>query len=159
APDLAPTPEIAAAITDAIKEMKEFVAKIHAGEIRPQRSEAFYLVLLVGIGGSALGPQFLAQALGKPEDPMMIRFLDNTDPDGSARMLAEIDEILDQTLTIVVSKSGSTVETRNGMIEVAAAYRRAGLNFARHALAVTCAGSVLDRKAAHENWLASFPIW
>ncbi|MBI1826172.1 MAG: glucose-6-phosphate isomerase [Planctomycetes bacterium] len=159
APELAPTPVIAKSIDDAVEQIKVFAVKIHEGEIRPQRSEAFYIVLLVGIGGSALGPQFLAQALGKPDDPMMIRFLDNTDPDGIARTLAEMEEMLDQTLTIVVSKSGGTAETRNGMLEAAAAYRRAGLNFSRHAVAITCGESLLDQKAKNEDWLASFPIW
>jgi len=117
------------------------------------------VVLLVGIGGSALGPQLLADALGTPDDPMILRFIDNTDPDGIDRILGELDESLAATLTIVVSKSGGTKETRNGMMEVAAAYQRSGLDFAKHAVAITSRKSVLHKKATDEGWLATFPLW
>src|SRR5207245_2074452 len=63
----------------------------------------------------------------------------------------------DETLTVVISKSGGTKETRNGMLETKSAYERAGLTFARHAVAVTGVGSELD-KFAHD-WVARFPMW
>jgi glucose-6-phosphate isomerase len=59
----------------------------------------------------------------------------------------------------VISKSGGTKETRNGMLEAEAAYRRAGLEFAKHAVAVTVTGWDLDRHAAAQGWLARFPMW
>ncbi len=125
----------------------------------PERGDGFFVVLVIGIGGSVLGAQFVCEALGKSDDPMIVRFIDNTDPDGIDRTLEELDESLDQTLTLVISKSGDTKETRNGMVEVAAAYRRAGLNFARHAVAITREGSSLHQRAVGEHWLATFPMW
>ena len=90
---------------------------------------------------------------------MTIHFFDNTDPDGIARTLARLAGKLDETLVLVMSKSGGTPETRNGMLEAAAAYEGAGLDFAQHAVAVTMAGSKLDKTAERESWLARFPMW
>ncbi|MFQ5495435.1 MAG: glucose-6-phosphate isomerase, partial [Phycisphaerae bacterium] len=98
-------------------------------------------------------------ALGTTDDAMIVRFLDNTDPDGIDRTLAELDDALERTLTLVISKSGGTKETRNAMVEVQHAYRNAGLQFAPHAVAVTCEGSALCEKARSEKWLAVVPIW
>jgi glucose-6-phosphate isomerase len=60
------------------------------------------------------------------KDPMSIFFLDNTDPDGMDRVFAEIGTGLDQTLCMVISKSGGTKETRNGMIEAEAVFGAPG---------------------------------
>ena len=48
----------------------------------------------------------------------------------------------------MISKSGGTPETRNGMLEVQAACERQGVPFAPQAVAVTSAGSRLDRLAS-----------
>lgn len=159
APQLAPDAEITDDIVGTIDAVKRFARDIHDGTFTPQRGDGFYVVLWIGIGGSALGPQFLTDALSQPDAPLMMRFLDNTDPAGIDRTLAELGEMIEQTLTVVVSKSGGTRETRNGMIEVAAAYERAGLSFAKHAVAVTMDGSELHRQATAERWLRTFPMW
>jgi glucose-6-phosphate isomerase len=159
APELAPDPATRGAIEQTVTAVTAFADNVHAGRVKPQREEAFYIVLVVGIGGSALGPQFVSDALGTTDDPIIVRFLDNTDPDGIDRTLAELDEALAQTLTVVVSKSGGTKETRNGMIEATEAYRRGGLSFPAHAVAVTCDGSPLHQKAVSERWLGTFPMW
>src|SRR5450759_107355 len=88
-------------------------------------------------------------------------FFDNTDPDGMAREFARIAVAggLAETLTVVISKSGGTKETRNGMLVAAAAYGEAGLSFPRQAVAVTGAGSELDGVAVRGHWLARFPMW
>jgi glucose-6-phosphate isomerase len=158
-PSRAPEPEIRQKIENSVTDMKRFMGDVLTGAIVPERGDAFYVVLVLGIGGSALGPQFVCDALGNSDDPMMVRFIDNTDPDGIHRVLAELDDMLEQTLTVVVSKSGTTIETRNAMLEVAEAYRGRGLHFARHASAVTCEGSGLDQKARKEKWLRVFPLW
>ena len=158
-PKLSPSAGIRDAIEKAQADVRRFAVAVHEGAIAPQRGDAFDVVLVVGIGGSTLGPQLLSDALGTAEDPLLIRFIDNTDPDGIDRTLADLDDLLERTLTIVVSKSGGTIETRNGMLEVAAAYRRAGLDFHRHAVAVTSDGSKLHDKAVKEKWLATFPMW
>jgi glucose-6-phosphate isomerase len=115
----------------------------------------FETVLQVGIGGSALGPQLLADALSG--NGLALAFLDNTDPEGIDRTLADLD--LARTLVLVVSKSGGTKETRNAMIEVQAACVAQGLDFASRAVAVTGVGSKLDDLAVEQGWLARFPLW
>lgn len=158
-PERAPRPEIRDEITRAFQSIKDFVFAVHAGKIAPRKRGRFSRLLCVGIGGSALGPQLLSEALGTPADVMKLFFLDNTDPDGIDRVLDSLQPHLDDTLTIVLSKSGGTIETRNGMIEVMHAYRNAGLIFERHAAAVTGAGSLLHATAKRDGWLAVFPLW
>lgn len=159
APELAPGEEMAAEIRETVARVIDFSARVHRGEIRPPRAERFERVLVVGIGGSALGPQFVADALGSEADLLRPSFLDNTDPDGIDRVLAGIGDELDRTLTIVISKSGGTPETRNGMLETLQAYREKGLGFGPHAVAVTQNGSKLDRFADREGFLERFPLW
>jgi glucose-6-phosphate isomerase len=157
-PYLAPTKEISQDIERTKVAIKDFAARVHRGEIAPQKGGRFTRLLLIGIGGSALGPQFIADALGTADDPMKLYFFDNTDPDGMDRVLSQIGDSLRETLTLVVSKSGGTKETRNGMLEAARAYERAGLAFPRHAAAITGEGSELDRLATEQGWLARFPM-
>ncbi|HKM55054.1 MAG TPA: glucose-6-phosphate isomerase [Isosphaeraceae bacterium] len=160
APELAPQPEIAREIRETLASVQAFAAKVHSGEIKPQKAPRFTRVLSVGIGGSALGPMFVADALGSPgTDRMQPHFVDNTDPEGIARELARIGNALDETIVVVMSKSGSTPETRNGMLAVAAGYECQGLDFASHAVAVTGAGSKLDQQVQKQGWLARFPMW
>jgi glucose-6-phosphate isomerase len=156
--ELAPTAELRADIDETNKRIREFAANVHSGKIAPERGKRFEHLLLVGIGGSALGPQFIADALGRANDPLDIYFFDNTDPDGFDRVLARLGERLATTLTVVISKSGGTKETRNGMVEAAEAYKKARLDFGRHAVAVTGPGSELDRHADKDGWLARFPM-
>lgn len=159
-PELAPDPAIAAAIRETVKRVTAFAADVHAAAVTAPGGRPFRNVLVIGIGGSALGPQFVADALGGPNDRMRPFFFDNTDPDGMDRVLETLGgDGLAETLAIVISKSGGTKETRNGMLEAEAAYRRAGLDFSRHAVAVTGAGSELDRTAEAGGWLCRFPMW
>ena len=158
-PSLAPTQAIRQEIEDTLKSIQVFAAEIHGGTVQGE-SGRFKNVLIIGIGGSALGPQFVANALGHPaKDRMRIFFFDNTDPDGMERVIAQIGAELGQTLCVVISKSGGTKETRNGMLEAKAAYERNGLNFARHVVAVTGANSELDQFSVRSGWLRRFPMW
>ncbi len=159
-PERAPAPDITREIKDTIQAIKDFSFSVHTGKIAPRKRARFHTMLVIGIGGSALGPQFIADALGRPgADKIRPFFLDNTDPDGIERVLALIGKDLQDTLTIVISKSGGTIETRNGMLEVAAAYKKAGLSFERKAVAVTGVGSKLYETAKKDAWLSIFPMW
>ena len=159
APKLAPDAAIAAEIQTTLVALKDFAGKVHSGQIAGPAGR-FENVLVVGIGGSALGPQFVAQALGEPRaDRMRVFFFDNTDPDGMDQTLDAIGDGLSRTLAVVISKSGGTAETRNGMVEAAAAFKAAGLDPARHFVAVTGAGSKLEKTAIAEGWIARFPMW
>ncbi len=159
APERAPESGIRREIEDTLQAIKDFAFTVHAAKINPRKRARFTRILSIGIGGSALGPQFVADALGTHKDLMKPHFLDNTDPDGIERVLTEIGKDLDDTLTIVISKSGGTIETRNGMLEVAEAYKKLNLSFERHAVAITGVGSTLDNLAKKDSWIARFPMW
>ncbi|MFI4861455.1 MAG: glucose-6-phosphate isomerase [Phycisphaerales bacterium JB063] len=158
-PRLAPTDTIARQVRKALKDIKQFANDVHAGKLGPQSGKKFTDVLQVGIGGSALGPQLVADCLGTAKDKLNVHFMDNTDPDGIQRTLAQLKTRLRSTVVLVVSKSGGTPETRNGMLETKAAFENAGLDFAKHAVAVTGEGSKLDKFAKKNKWLARFPMW
>jgi glucose-6-phosphate isomerase len=156
---LAPSPELSAAITGTLSSIKSFALKVHSGDIVGPKGR-FTQLLVIGIGGSALGPQLVHHALGQPgSDRMAVHFFDNTDPDGMDLVLGQIGEDLPFTLAVVISKSGGTAETRNGMLEASTAFKAVGLNPAEHMVAVTGEGSKLDEIAVAEGWLARFPMW
>jgi glucose-6-phosphate isomerase len=156
--DLAPTDELKRDIIDTQQQILDFQAKIHSGAIHPPNAEKFTDILSIGIGGSALGPQFVAQALAPLDAPLAIHFLDNTDPAGIDRIIGQLGDRLKTTLVSVISKSGGTPETRNGMLEVQKVYRDRGLDFAAHAFAITGKNSTLETIAHREGWLATFPM-
>ncbi len=159
APELAPTPALTSEITSTLAAIKDFATKVHTGAIAGPKGK-FKHLLVIGIGGSALGPQFVAHALGQPrKDRLAVSFFDNTDPDGIDYVLAGLRGQLAKTLVVVISKSGGTAETRNGMLEAAAAFSAAQLNHAKHFVAVTGVDSKLDVTATKEGWLARFPMW
>ncbi len=158
-PSLAPTAELRTEIENTIAAIKKFASSVHGGTIENASGGKFQHILSIGIGGSALGPQFIAAALGATTDPLDIFFFDNTDPDGFDRVFSKIGNELGRTLVVVISKSGGTKETRNGMVEAEARFKAAGLNFSRHAIAITGAGSDLDKHAKDNGWLARFPMW
>ncbi len=151
-------PKIAQEITETNASLVKFVAAVHTGE-KVGSAGKFENVLHIGIGGSALGPQFIADALGNQHDKLRMYFFDNTDPDGIDRTLQALGDGLGRTLVTVVSKSGGTAETRNGMLEARLAFEKQGVQFAPNAVAITQAGSKLDQQAASEGWLARFPLW
>ncbi len=159
APQLAPTPEISSEITNTLAAVKNFAAKVHGGEIAGPKGR-FKHLLVIGIGGSALGPQLVHHALGHPrKDKLAVTFFDNTDPDGIDYTLGALRNQLAKTLVVVISKSGGTAETRNGMLEAIAAFKAAGLDYPKQFVAVTGAGSKLDQTAQNEGWLARFAMW
>jgi glucose-6-phosphate isomerase len=158
-PALAPTKTIQKEIEDTLAAIKAFAAEVHAGTVHGAKGP-FKNLLVIGIGGSALGPQFVSHALTHPgSDKLAIYFFDNTDPDGMDLVLGEIGKQLGETLCVVISKSGGTKETRNGMLEAKAAYERAGLDFGLHAVAVTGALSELDNYSKANHFLKRFPMW
>jgi glucose-6-phosphate isomerase len=156
--DLAPTPELREAITAPLAGLKKFAAQVHSGEITSPSGSPFKQLLLIGIGGSALGPQLVAEALGT-HAKLPIFFFDNTDPSGMDAVLEKIKPLgLTNTLVLVISKSGGTPETRNGMLEAEAAWKAAKRDFGKHAVAVTGIGSKLHQYATAQGFITSFPM-
>ncbi len=157
-PALAPTPELKQAISAPLAALKAFASAVLSGKITTPAGTPFAQVLLIGIGGSALGPQLVSEALGQRAQ-LPLYFFDNTDPAGIDSVLSKLTKTgLARTLVLVISKSGGTPETRNGMLEAQAAYTAAGLDFGRHAVAVTGTGSQLDQFATRQQFIATFPM-
>ncbi|MCL5098152.1 MAG: glucose-6-phosphate isomerase [Candidatus Omnitrophica bacterium] len=157
-PAKAPNNTIRQQIESNLEHILQFAAQVHSGAVCGANGPFQYL-LVIGIGGSALGPQFVSHALGHPNhDKLQPFFIDNTDADGIEAVLNTIPD-LGKTLCLVVSKSGKTIETRNGMLETKHAYEQAGITFEKHAVAITGENSQLDQVALHDRWLARFPMW
>ncbi len=151
---IAPTAELRAKIDEPLAALKAFAADVLEGRVLAPNGKKFSTCLVIGIGGSALGPELVADAL--PAQGLEMRFLDNTDPDGMYRVLDTLP--LAETLAVVISKSGGTPETRNGMVCARQYFAGKGLSFARQAVAVTGVGSTLDKVAVSEGWIKRFPM-
>jgi glucose-6-phosphate isomerase len=95
-------------------------------------------VILCGMGGSSLGPEVIAQTFSK-----QLFVLDSTDPNYVAHALA-FD--LAQSVVVVSSKSGSTIETASQRALFEGAFKDAGLNPVDHMVFVTDPGSPLDKQ-------------
>ncbi len=149
--ELSPTDKIKQEIDGLLVEVSEFVRKIDAGTILSSAGKAYQTILLIGIGGSALGPQFIARAL-QYKSKRKLFFFDNTDPEGFEDTLNLIGD-LDTTLVLVITKSGGTPETANGWKVAEYAFAEQGLKFAPNAVAVTMPDSKLEKIAKEESWL------
>ncbi len=153
APETAPTVHQAKDIGETAEDVRIFADKVLSGEITAEGGERFTHLIHIGIGGSALGPRMLVDALS--ESGLKTGFLDNIDPDGIARVLGRVP--LRSTLFTVASKSGSTAEPMNALALVESELTRHGLQTESRFVALTVAGSKLDKRAA--SWLARFYLW
>ncbi|MCL2816831.1 MAG: glucose-6-phosphate isomerase [Clostridiales bacterium] len=160
APHLAPDASAAQAVSRTQERVKELARAILQGSLKPPKAPRFRQFLLIGIGGSMLGAQLLAEA-GAPAPSGCLRpfFLDNTDPDGMDRLFRELLPDLEATLVIVASKSGRTMETQNGLKETAALFASRDLRLAEQAVCISLEGSLLQQAALEQNWLACLPVW
>ena len=157
-PGIAPNEKLRDAITKPLAALRKFAVDVHSGTIIPPGGGRFQQILLIGIGGSALGPQLVAEAIGA-QARMPLFFFDNTDPAGMDAVLAKLAATgLAHTLVIVISKSGGTAETRNGMLEAKAAWENANLDFGSHCVAITQGGSLLAKFAEEHHFITSFPM-
>ena len=134
----------------------EFAKKVHAGEITNEAGEKFTTAVQIGIGGSDLGPRALyialenwAKATGNFK--MEAKFISNVDPDDAAAVLKSID--VAHSIFILVSKSGTTLETLTNESFVKDALKKAGLDASKHMIAVTSETSPLAKSS---DYLAAF---
>jgi glucose-6-phosphate isomerase len=156
---LAPTDDLRNDVDVTKDEILDFAKALHASEIKAANGQKFTDLLSIGIGGSALGPELVADALWSAENPVRLHFFDNTDPDGFEKVFDQIGDKLSTTLVAVISKSGGTKESRNGMLAAQDAFKKAGIPFAKQFVAVTGKDSLLDQTAAQEGWLRRFPMF
>ncbi len=121
----------------------------------PEAHKRFTDIVQIGIGGSDLGPRALTLALQPFYLPTLrAHFISNVDPDDANVVLSQLD--LKKTLVVVVSKSGTTLETRTNEEFVRERMRGAGIDPNAHFVAVTGEKSPMDDPA---RYLASFYIW
>ncbi len=138
------------------KKIADFAEKVHSGKIANAAGEKFTTVVQIGIGGSDLGPRAMYLALenwakANGTFKMEAKFISNVDPDDASAVLKSID--LPHSLFILVSKSGTTLETLTNEAFVKDALKKAGLNPAKHMIAVTSETSPL---ADNPDYLAAF---
>jgi glucose-6-phosphate isomerase len=131
-----------------VQKLKHFLHKI-------DKEGKFNTILQIGIGGSELGPKAIYHALDAYHiSGRRAFFMSNVDPDDGAQIFRQID--LAKTLVIVVSKSGSTLETLTNEQYVKERLKKAGLDPKHHLVSVTGKGSPMDDP---KQYLASFYMW
>ena len=138
------------------KKIADFANKVHNGEITNAAGEKFTTVVQIGIGGSDLGPRAMYLALenwAKVNNTfkMEAKFISNVDPDDAAGVLNTID--VAHSLFVLVSKSGTTLETLTNESFVKDALKNAGLDASKHMVAVTSETSPL---AKSDDYLEAF---
>ena len=113
----------------------------HAGELHEfadaAKADGFEHAVLLGMGGSSLGPEVIRRSYGDVPGGLKLHVLDSTDPGAVLELEGAID--IDKTLFVVSSKSGGTLETLSHMRYF---YERAGRD-GSHFCAVTDPGSPL----------------
>lgn len=142
--------------TEQQAKIADFANKVHAGEITNAAGEKFTTVVQIGIGGSDLGPRAIYLALenwAKKNNTLKMeaKFISNVDPDDASAVLNSID--VAHSLFIIVSKSGTTLETLTNESFVKDALKNAGLDASKHMAAVTSETSPL---AKSDDYLAAF---
>ena len=123
-------------------------------------------VVILGIGGSALGPIALRTALRPSAWNMLspetrggfprLQVLDNVDPETIAALLERLD--LARTLFVVTSKSGGTAETMSQYMIVDDRVTKAGLSPADHFVFVTDPAQGALRPLARQRKIPALDI-
>jgi len=123
--------------------IRAFSEKVHSGEITGSTGKAFKHVVVIGIGGSYLGTEFVSEALSAYSDKgIEIHYLANVDIHNFGKIASKIDP--ETTLWIVVSKSYTTAETSANTNQAYEFIKEKGLDPARHVVTVTAKGSPGD---------------
>ncbi|WP_408069718.1 glucose-6-phosphate isomerase [Butyrivibrio sp. JL13D10] len=130
------------------KRIADFANKVHSGEIANEKGEKFTTVVQIGIGGSDLGPRAMYLALENwahrtGNFKMEAKFISNVDPDDASAVLNSVD--VAHAIFILVSKSGTTLETLTNQSFVMDALKKAGLDASKHMIAVTSETSPLAK--------------
>lgn len=138
------------------KRIADFAGQVHSGKITNEKGEKFTTVCQIGIGGSDLGPRAMYLALenwakAKGKFFMDAHFISNVDPDDATAVLKSID--ISKTIFILVSKSGTTLETLTNEAFVKDALKKAGLDVSKHMIAVTSETSPL---AHNSDYMQAF---
>ena len=146
--------------SDLFADVENFCKEVIAGNIVGSTGKKIESAVINGIGGSALGPQLMQFAINGPywneiaadkRDGLKIYFLDNTDSAGFCDVIQVIDP--ETTLTVTISKSGGTQETKNNLTAMENYYSELELDFSAHAVAITMLDSKLWKHSNENDWL------
>lgn len=144
----APAKEATELAYKELEKLKDFLKSI-------EKDNRFTDLIQIGIGGSDLGPKAVYLAIEAfHKHDRRVHFLSNVDPDDGARIFRSVD--LEKTLVVVVSKSGTTLETLTNEEFAREKFVKAGLSPKDHFLAVTGKDSPMDDP---QKYLESFYIW
>ena len=124
-------------------DIKQFASQVHSGKIRGTTGKKFKYIVVIGIGGSYLGAEFVSCALSDLADKdIKIEFLANVDIHNFGRIVSLIDP--ETTLWIVISKTYTTAETMANTKLAYAFMEDKGLLSSKHFVTVTSKGSPGD---------------
>lgn len=148
-PQTAPKAKEAADVArKEVEKLKSFIGQI-------DKDKTFDEMILIGIGGSDQGPRANYTALEHLLKPgRKVHFIANVDPDNAAAVLKKVN--LKKTLVVVISKSGTTLETETNEELVKAQFIKIGLNPHDHLISVTMPGTPMDNR---ENYREIFYLW
>lgn len=148
-------PQSSQAAKEAAKLARHEVEKLHSFIAKLEVEKNFSEMIMIGIGGSDLGPQAHYYALRHLQKrDRKVFFISNVDPDNAAMVLKEAN--LKTCLVVVVSKSGNTLETSVNEEFVRQKFKAEGLEPNKHFIAVTIPGSLMDNT---ERYLDVFHLW
>jgi glucose-6-phosphate isomerase len=137
---------VTAEIDRVRKEIEAFSSRVRSGEIKGSTGKRFSDVVVIGIGGSYLGPEFVSTALeAEAEGGVRLHYLANVDIHNFGRIAAVIDP--EATLWVVISKSYTTAETTANELQAKSFMTEKGLDFSKHVVTVTAKGSPGDDPA------------
>ena len=139
-----------------VKRISDFANDVHSGKILNEKGEKYTTVCQIGIGGSDLGPRAMYLALENwakknGSFKMEANFISNVDPDDAASVCKKLD--ISKTIFILVSKSGTTLETLTNESFVKEFIKKAGCDAYKHMIAVTSETSPL---AHNPDYMAAF---
>ncbi len=139
-----------------VKRIADFANDVHSGKLVNEKGEKYTTVCQIGIGGSDLGPRAMYIALenwAKKNNTfkMEAHFISNVDPDDAASVVKSLD--ISKTIFILVSKSGTTLETLTNESFVKDFIKKAGCDASKHMIAVTSETSPL---AHNPDYMAAF---
>ncbi|MCL2043698.1 MAG: glucose-6-phosphate isomerase [Treponema sp.] len=135
-----------------LQRVYEFAGKVHSRQLTGSTGKPFSTVVQIGIGGSDLGPRALYLALenwaaAEGKKKLDAHFISNVDPDDASAIMASVP--LEQSIFVLVSKSGTTQETLANELFVKDKLHKAGLDSSKHMVAVTSETSPLARNPAY----------
>ena len=145
--------------TQSFDDINKFVSDI-------KNSDKYEHLLVFGIGGSSLGSQALIEALntplwnrlsrGKRKGFLTVDFIDNLDPGIIRTILSRLK--LDQTLFVIISKTGGTVETVVPMLIAKEWAEESGINFFKQCVFITTKNKGLLSDLSQKHGAPLFPI-